>query len=152
MIDERLQNNFWLSEFLRSDMAVRKGLDNTPLPTEMANIRNVLAPGMQRIRNHLRQPVLITSGYRGPEVNRAVGGSVTSQHLHGLAADIICPEYGPPRAVALELQAHMGVLRIDQLIYEGNWVHVSFVPGKPRNESLTAHFRGGRVDYSPGIA
>ena len=126
MTDERLQQSFWLSEFLRSDTAVRKGLENMPKATELANIRNVLAPGMQRVRNLLGQPVLVTSGYRSLEVNAAVGGSRASQHTQGLAADFICPEFGTPKSVTKYLLQHAGELRFDQLIWEGSWVHVSF--------------------------
>ena len=152
MGDERPQQSFWLSEFLRSDTAVRRGLDNVPKALELANIRNVLAPGMQRVRNALGQPVLITSGYRSPEVNRAVGGSPSSQHMSGLAADFVCPQFGLPRTVVQYLMERAGEIRFDQLIWEGSWVHISFAPAAPRGEVLTAHFRGGSVTYSRGVA
>lgn len=58
MTDERIAGSFWLSEFLRSDIAVRRGLDNVPKAPELANIRNMLAPGMQRVRDTLGVPVL----------------------------------------------------------------------------------------------
>jgi hypothetical protein len=151
MIDERFGRYFWLSEFVRSDIAVRRGLDNTPAAAELANLRQVLAPGMERVRDALAAPVLITSGYRSAEVNAAVGSKDTSQHRHGLAADFIAPQFGTPRQVAKHLLEH-GNVRFDQLIFEGNWVHVSFVPGKPRGEVLTAHFNAGRVSYTQGLA
>ena len=152
MTDERIGRYFWLSEFLRSDTATRRGLANMPGAVEMANLRGILSPGMERVRNSLGQPVLITSGYRSPEVNRAIGGSATSQHCQGLAADFICPSFGTPRAVARHLMERGSEIRFDQLIYEGTWVHVSFVPGRPRGEVLTAHFTGGSVSYSAGLA
>jgi hypothetical protein len=152
MIDERLQQSFRLSEFLRSETAVRRGLDNTPLPTEMANIRNILAPGMQRVRNCLGAPVLVLSGYRSPEVNAAVGGSKASQHMKGLACDFVAPDFGLPKTIAKYLLQRGPELRWDQLIWEGGWVHISFVGGTPRGVVLTAHFAGGRVSYTPGLA
>jgi zinc D-Ala-D-Ala carboxypeptidase len=152
MTDQRVGVHFWLSEFLSSSTAVRKGLDNTPKAGDMANIINVLAPGLQRVRNSLSVPVFITSGYRSPEVNRAVGGSPHSQHCQGLAADFKAPQYGTPRAIAKYLMERSGEIRFDQLIYEGSWVHISFVPDAPRSEVLTAHFIGGGVTYSRGIA
>ena len=152
MTDQRVGHHFWLSEFLSSSTAVRKGLDNMPKASELANIINVLAPGMQRVRNSLAVPVFITSGYRSPEVNRAVGGSIASQHCQGLAADFKAPDKGTPRAITKFLMERSGEIRFDQLIYEGSWVHISFVPDAPRSEVLTAHFIGGGVSYSPGIA
>lgn len=153
MIDERIVPSFWLSEFLESDTATRLGLDNTPKPSDLANIRNLLAPGMQRIREALGAPVHITSGYRSPEVNRAVGSTnPNSQHTQGLAADFKSPQYGTPLVIVRFLVARgLRDLRIDQLIQEGRWVHVSFSP-TPRNQVLTAHFAASGTTYSPGVA
>lgn len=152
MIDERIGRFFWLSEFLHSDKAVRLGLDNKPGGGELNNLRNVLAPGMERIRSLLGMPVFITSGYRSPAVNAAVGGSAASQHMLGEAADFLAPEAGTPRSIANRLAQHQQEIRFDQLIYEGTWVHVSFTVGKPRGSVLTAHFKGGRVTYTQGVA
>ena len=151
MVDERLQQHFWLSEFLRSDTALRRGIDNVPKAGELANIRNVLAPGMVRVRNLLRTPVLITSGYRSEALNAAVGGSKSSQHLQGLAADFISPDFGTPRKIAQMLMERSTEIRFDQLIWEGQWVHISFGPGAPRGEVLTAHFFAGGVSYTKGL-
>jgi hypothetical protein len=151
MIDEHLQQSFRLSEFLRSDTAVRLGLDNMPKAQELANIRNVLAPGMQRVRNCLGQPVLVTSGYRSPEVNAAIRGSRSSQHMQGLAADFICPGFGGVRQAVQYMMERSGEIRFDQLIWEGSWVHISFSPREARSEVLTAHFTAGGVTYSRGL-
>jgi zinc D-Ala-D-Ala carboxypeptidase len=152
-MQDRITPDFTFGEFLHSGTAVRHGLDNTPSATHLANILGVLAPGMQRIRDELGAPVQITSGYRAPAVNRAVGGSASSQHQLGLAADFVAPRFGSPRAIARHLAEHMEPLRIDQLIFEGTWVHVAFDPAKPRHEALTAHFQaGGGVTYARGIA
>jgi hypothetical protein len=152
-IQDRIARDFTFGEFLRSETAVRRGLDNTPSAEALANILHVLAPGMQRIRDQLEAPVQITSAYRSPAVNAAVAGSRNSQHMLGLAADFVAPGFGSPRAVAKHLQALMPELRIDQLIFEGTWVHVSFSAKEPRSQALTAHFMaGGGVTYTPGIA
>jgi hypothetical protein len=151
--DELLQGHFRLSEFLRSDTAVRHGLENTPSATHLANIRNILAPGMQRVRDALAVPVFITSGYRSAEVNAAVRGSSSSQHCAGLAADFIAPAFGTPRSISRYLMERSGDIRFDQLIFEGGWVHISFTATAPRCSVLTAHFtRGGGVSYTPGLA
>ena len=150
MIDPLITPNFRLSEFLDSETAVRLDLDNTPTPDVLANLRNVLIPGMQAVRNILGKPIFITSGYRSPAVNRAVRGAANSQHVTGHAADFKCPAFGPPIDVAAELVRHMDKLKFDQLIQEGQWVHISFAP-RPRNQVLTAHFEGGGVRYTQGV-
>jgi zinc D-Ala-D-Ala carboxypeptidase len=151
MIDEHIVPGFWLSEFLQSDTASRLQLDNTPLPSEMANIRNLLAPGMQSVRDCLMQPVFISSGYRSPEVNRAVGGAQNSQHTQGQAADFKCPAFGMPITIARHLLIHSTEVRFDQLICEGTWVHISFA-AKPRGQVLTARFGPGGTTYTPGLS
>lgn len=153
MEDRLLQQHFRLSEFLRSDMAIRRGIDNMPGPDALRNIETVLAPGMARVRNLLQCPILITSGFRSRELNREIGGAPPSQHVNGLAADFVCPTYGTPRSIARRLVEMGPSIRFDQLIWEGTWVHISFVAGAPRGEVLTAHFApSGRVSYSAGIA
>ena len=158
MIDQRVGAHFWLSEFLRSDTAVRNGIENLPHATELANLVNVLAPGMQRVRDALGVPVLVTSGYRSQEVERALKRKPaewisSSQHTQGLAADFVAPQFGTCRTVTRYLMERSGEIRFDQLIYEGAWVHISFSATNGRSEVLTAHFfPGGGVAYSAGLA
>lgn len=150
MTDERLQSNFWLSELLYSGTATRRRLDNAPTPEHLGNLREVLAPGLQRLRNSLGAAVVLHSAYRSAAVNTAVGGARKSQHLEGLAADFIAPDFGPPLQVVRHLMARQPEVRFDQLIQEGTWVHVSFSRGKPRGEVLTAHFGPGGTTYTAG--
>lgn len=162
--DEWLAPNFMLSEFLVSETAVRRGIDNTPSGYVLHNLREHTGPGLQRIRNLLnrvareRQPdnsaahgVIITSGYRCPDLNMAVGGSRNSQHIAGLAGDFITPSWGTPREAALAIADHYDDIQFDQLIMEGNWVHVSFAE-HPRGSILTATFGAAGVpSYSRGV-
>lgn len=150
MIDAKITPSFWLSEFLQSDTAVRLRLDNTPLPTELANIRNLLIPLMQCVRDCLGVPVFISSGYRAPAVNRAVGGATNSQHTQGLAADFKAPAFGMPSTIVRHLLQHSTQVRWDQLIQEGQWVHISAAP-MPRGDVLTAHFGPGGTTYTRGV-
>lgn len=148
MNDERLTKNFNLSEFVVSQTAARKGLKNEPGAADLANIRNFLAPGLQKVRDLLGSPIVITSAYRSPIVNAAIGGSRTSQHMVGLAADFTAPQFGTPLDICRAI-VKSGI-DFDQLIFEGSWVHVSF-NAKPRRSVLTAHFSHGSVSYTPGL-
>lgn len=153
-MDERVTPNFWLSELIVSDTAVRLGIPNTPGGVELTNIRNVLAPGLEKVRAILGKPVLVSSGYRSPALNKAVGGAKTSQHLDGLAADFRCPGVGTPLQVCRLLADHGLELGWSQLIQEGRWVHIGFPPpGRPPAlQVLTAHFDGGAATYSTGLS
>ena len=85
----------------------------------------------------LGAPLEISSGYRSPELNTAVGGTVASQHCQGLAADFVCPDFGEPMAIAQALAA--SDLDYDQAILEfGKWIHVSFT-ARPRKRLLTIY-------------
>jgi hypothetical protein len=151
MADERLSTHFSLSELVRSETAVRRGIDNMPTASLLDTMRRVLVPGLERVRACLGVPLQITSGYRSPALNAAIGGAKSSQHLYCLAADFVAPQFGSPRAVARYLAEHMDEIRADQVIYEGQWVHVSFVASAPRGDLLTAHFSAGGVTYSRGV-
>ena len=150
--DLRVGESFWLSEFLFSQTATRFGIDNSPNAQALANIINILGPGMQHVRNSLGYPVFISSGYRCPELNKKIGGSKNSQHMLGLAADFISPQFGLPSSIAYYLMERSGEIRFDQLILEGRWVHISFVGQNPRSEVLTAHFTPKGVTYTKGLS
>lgn len=142
MIDERVGPNFWLSELLHSEAATRLGLDNWPDAASLGNLRNLAGPGIQRVRDLLGVPVIISSGYRGPALNRHIGGSATSQHMHGLAVDFTAPAFGTPRKVCQRIMEHATLIRYDQLILEyGRWVHCSW-SSKPRGQVLTIDSTG----------
>ena len=149
--DDQVTRNFTLSEFCNSDTAVRLGIDNTPPPMVVGNLRNVLIPGMQAVRDRLGTPIFIKSGYRCILLNMAVKGSPSSDHVTGNAADFVAPQFGTPRDICASLVQQMGDLKFDQLIYEGGWVHISF-SARRRNQVLTAHFEPGGVRYTAGLA
>lgn len=151
MIDPLVTQHFRLSEFIESDTATRLGISNTPSPDVLAMLRNVLIPGMEAVRTVLGKPVFVSSGYRSPELNRAIRGAPGSQHLTGQACDFRCPEFGPVVEVCAALVAQMQRIKFDQLIFEGTWCHISF-SSHPRNQVLTAHFAAGGVSYTKGLA
>lgn len=153
MTDEMISPNFWLSEFLQSDTATRLGLDNAPDPASMAALRTITIPGVQSIRDCLGMPMFVSSGYRSPAVNKAVGGAPNSQHMQGLAADLKCPQFGSPLTIARYLLQHW-THPFEQMIQEGSWLHVGFPAAgqKGARTVMTAHFDGGRVIYTPGLS
>ena len=94
------------------------------------------------------KPVLVSSGYRNPQVNAAVGGSKSSAHMSGLAVDFICPGFGSPRAICKALEPHMRELGVDQLIHEfDTWVHLGLSASAPRHMAMTIDNRGTRNGF-----
>jgi len=151
----QLTKNFRLEEFLVSSTADARGIANTPTPEHEAHIREVLAPGLQVIRDELGVSILIMSAYRNPQVNHLVGGVPNSDHTEAYAADIRAAGLSA-FALAKRVEAMMapgGKLhgKVDQLILETSRsvVHVSFAPRK-RAQILTQ--RGGPgTPFHPGI-
>jgi zinc D-Ala-D-Ala carboxypeptidase len=142
----RLSENFSLEELTASETAARKGIDNTPSEEVINNLKR-LAAALQEVRallNH--RAILISSGYRSPELNQAVGGSATSDHCKGLAADFICPSYGTPNDIVRAIAA--SGLSFKQVIREfDRWVHLS-IPEEgqePRKQALIIDREGTRA-------
>ena len=144
----RLSKHFTLDEFIKSATATRLGIDNTPdekvLNCIQALVDNVLEP----LRVHYGRPIIITSGYRCPKLNKAVGGSSTSQHAIGQAVDI--RSVSDSREDNKELFDMILEMKLpfDQLINEFgyDWVHVSFGP-RNRRQVLKAEKSGGKTVY-----
>lgn len=143
-----LSKNFKLDEFVFSQTATRLGINNMPGPAAIINLSRVAAT-LEQIRQLVGKPISISSGYRGAALNRAVGGSVSSAHMQGLAADISMQGYTPVKLARMIRDSEIG---FDQLIYEGAWVHIGLSSGAPRRDVLTAVFNGGRAKYVQGIA
>jgi hypothetical protein len=134
----KLSSNFHIEEFEASETAARLGLDNS-IPASLVPNATRAAMLLEQVRIVLGGlPITVTSGYRSPVVNKAVGGAAGSQHLKALAADFICPKFGSPKKIAEAIMA--ANLNYDQLILEfGRWVHISVAEeGKqPRKQELT---------------
>lgn len=138
-----LSTHFSLAELVESQTATRQGLDNTPGPDELAALKRV-ALTLEMVRVRLGGfPIVISSGYRSPAVNRAVGGAPASQHMRGEAVDFTCPRFGPPKLVAFALAESIEI-PYDQLILEfDRWVHLS-VSDRPRRQALRVDRDGTR--------
>jgi zinc D-Ala-D-Ala carboxypeptidase len=151
----QLTNNFSLAEMVKSDTALRHDMDNTPGETEIENLKRLCEKVLQPIREHFKTGVKVNSGFRHPEVNAKVGGSKTSDHCKGQAADIEIP--GIPNAdLAVWI---MDNLTYTQLILEfytpgvpdSGWVHVSYDPANLKKQNLTATKKDGKTVYLPGL-
>ena len=144
----QLSDNFALHEFLVSGTAERHGIDMTPPPDVIANIKHLVVLCLQPLRDHLGRAIFVTSGYRPEELNTIIGGSKTSAHMDGRAADFGVAGMTP-------YDACMAIrdigLPYDQNIHEfGRWVHLGIARGG-RREDLTAYRRNGMTRYTPGI-
>lgn len=126
------------------------GLDNTP--DTINHERAVLntATNMEIVRAILnRLPININSWYRSHAVNKAVGGVPNSEHALGQAVDFVCPRFGSPFQIAVELSKHANILNYNQLIYEGTWVHISFPPDGTRGKKELLTMKKGK--YYQGL-
>jgi hypothetical protein len=143
-----LSPHFSLEEFTASQTASRMGIPNQPVGQDLDNVRRT-AEVMEKVRTLLGdKPILISSGYRCPELNSACGGSSTSAHMYGLAADFTCPEAGDPVSICHVLEPYMQELGIDQLISEfnpGGWVHLGLSMGAPRCMAMTIDNSGTQM-------
>jgi hypothetical protein len=139
-----LSPNFTLEELTVSEIAARRGLDNTPNATEVANLVRV-AELLEQVRALLGKPILINSAFRSKPVNDAVGSRDTSQHRLGCAADIRVPGLTPKQVVQACIDAK---IPFDQIIEEfDSWTHIS-VPNtkeqQPRRQALVINKAGTR--------
>lgn len=147
----RLSANFGLSELCRSDTAERIGVINQVTdPVHLSALRELCLAVLQPLRDLWGSPVRVTSGYRRPALNEALGGSRTSQHLSGEAADItVGTRSDNLRLMRMIIDAG---LPYDQLIdeFEGQWLHVSHcLEGEQRGQILEARRdRAGRTYYT----
>ena len=135
----QLSDHFSLEELTTTQV---RGASNEPSSKILETLTDT-AKRMERVREILGQPIIVTSGYRSPLVNKIVGGSMYSAHMTGHAVDFICPKFGDPLKVCRELTDKRHDLEWDQVIEEGAWVHISF-GAQMRGEVLTKT-KGGYV-------
>lgn len=146
---------FTLAELTHSNTAVAEGIPNQPGPAETAQLQALCAAVLDPLRAAVGQPIKVNSGYRGPQLNRRIGGAPGSQHQSGQAADIQSPAM--PVLELFKTIIRLG-LPFDQLIYEARnatskWVHVSHDPARRRGEIRVAEFdASGRPVRYPMIS
>ena len=129
-----LSDYFSLDELTISQEAVRRGIDNMP-SSELLTVLQGTAKKLDAVRRLLGRPVLVSSGYRCPELNKLIGSDEKSDHPKGLAIDFICPGFGTVPQVFDKIR--LSGVDFDQLILErGRWVHIGFGP-RMRRQCLT---------------
>jgi NADH dehydrogenase FAD-containing subunit len=147
----QLSKNLSLAEVVRSESAKRNGISNTPTKEHLANLVSIALNVFQPIRDHFLVPIHISSGYRSLALNKAVGGSNTSQHSKGQALDIDMD--GTKITNKQIFDFIKDNIEFDQLIWEfgtdknPDWVHVSYAKGKNRKQILKAVRRNGKTSY-----
>lgn len=147
--DMILSKNFLLSELVNSDIASRKGISNAPNEQQIQNLMELSKTLLQPMRDKF-DTVQVNSGLRVLEVNALVGGSDTSAHPEGNAADVTPLAQGVTRKKVIDWYASTN-LPYDQIIYEGSWVHVAMKKDamlKPRRQLLMM-FGGKYFPYDP---
>ena len=150
----RLSKNFTLQEYTKSQTAVRLGIDNTPSEEHLIKTKTLFDKVVQPVRDNFGVTV-INSGYRGPELNKAIGGSTNSQHCKGEAVDIECPgtsNYDVANWIRENLDFDQLILEFyTPGILDSGWVHVSFNEDGNRKSVLTAIKENGKTVYKTGL-
>ena len=133
----RISKHLTLAELTKSDTALRLKIDNTPTAEHLENLKRVANNVFEPIREHFGVPIYISSGYRSEALNKAVKGSLTSQHCKGEALDIDADIFGKITNKQI-FDFVKENLVFDQLINEYNysWVHVSFKKTGNRKQVL----------------
>lgn len=136
--DIQLTKHFYLSEFTKSSTASRNRIDNTPSLEVVSNLQHLCQQVLEPLREWMNEPITISSGYRSPLLNKAIGGVSNSQHLTGEAADIQIPWVSSSNGSKLQDKSTgrkyaefiLDHCRFDQMLFETDsngtsWLHVS---------------------------
>ena len=151
----KLSKNLTLKEAIKSNTATRKGIDNTPDQWAINNLKALAENIFQPIRDHFGVPIGVSSGFRGKDLNKAIGGSKYSQHMIGEALDLDADMYG--KVTNAEIFNYVkNNLDWDQMIWEfgddeePNWVHISYREGGPNRKQIKRARRDekGRTYYT----
>ena len=150
---ENISNHITYAESIHSNTAKRKGIDNTPNPTQVENMKVLAEKIFEPLRSWVGGPIKVNSFFRSPELNEKIGGSKTSQHCKGQAIDI--DDVYKYKTNAEMYHWVKENLNFDQMIWEfgtdmnPNWVHISYVSEEDnRNRCLKAYKDDmGRTKY-----
>lgn len=143
----KLSENFSLAEFVKTST----GIDNIPTPEAIENLKALVTNVLQPLRTYINKPIRITSGYRSPAVNAAVGGSsTTSQHMKGQAADLQIDGMTNQQIIDTVRKLKLPYDQIiDEQLRGSKWIHVSYSKTGNRKAWLTARDKqGGGTQYA----
>lgn len=147
-MQEHYPPNISRNELLFSQTAIQYDIDNEPENDEIEHNLIRTAWQLQLLREEIGQPIIINSGYRSSHLNRVIGGSKTSAHMKGLAADIRTLHYTPLELARIAAET---LKDYDQIIHEfGRWVHIGFADA-PRGQLLTAMKENNKTVYKHGL-
>jgi len=151
----KISEHLDLAEVTRSETAKRKGISNMPTEAHLENFKKLAEKIFEPIRTHFNVPIHISSGYRSKELNKAIGGSLTSQHCSGEAIDIDMDGSANGVTNKMVFEYVKDNLEFDQMIWEfgsseaPDWIHISYeTTGKQRKQILRAIKYGGGIQYS----
>ena len=151
----KLSKNFSLKEMTKSQTALRRGIDNEPGDEEEANLQQLCEQVLQKVRDHFGKPVTVNSGYRSPELNKAIGGSTTSDHCKGMAADIEIPgisNYELADWIKENCEFRQLILEFyTPGVPDSGWVHVSYNYEENEKKVMTALKEDGKTVYKLGL-
>lgn len=142
-----LSENFTLLEMLQSQTAIRLVVSEQFQPSEavIENLKKLCINVLEPLRDIVKSPLNITSGYRCKRLNKLIGGANTSQHTQGKAADLKVHGYSVENLFDLICESN---IEYDQVIQEfDSWIHISFNDGENRMEKLRAIKKGGKTQY-----
>lgn len=144
----KITENFTFEELIHSAYAEKYHLSNLPKQDEIKKLNQLATEILQPIRNEFNNPIKVTSGYRSPQVNKAVGGSITSQHVKGEAADITSSD-NKKLMTLITCLIKDGKIEVGQLIneFDYSWIHISLPTKTHHNEVLRAFNTKKGVSY-----
>ena len=149
---EPISKHITYAEAIHSSTAKRRGIDNTPSPTNVETMKETAKKIFEPLREFVNGPIKVTSMFRSPVLNEAIGGAKSSQHMKGQAMDLD-DVYGYKTNSEMYHWIKEN-LNFDQLIWEfgtdtnPNWIHVSYVSeDENRNRCLKAYKEKGRTKY-----
>ena len=142
----KLSDNLSLKEVIKSDTAIKNGIDNNPTEEHLKALKTIANEVFQPIRDYFDVPIYVSSGYRSKALNSVIKGSATSQHCKGEAIDLDADVFGG--VTNKEIYNYIkDNLDFDQLIWEfgtdeePNWVHVSYTSKMPNRKMLLKAYK-----------